>query len=93
MWLPISHLLRKNEEQFRGVAEHRVAPQRLTGGETKRSGEEREQWLLNREVPGAADDLVRVHGVKRKSALFTLPYSEVSSHTIPLDQFDWCLTM
>lgn len=77
MYLPEVHPLRDNEVHFRGRAEHRVAPPRMTGTETRHCGEERERWLREGGVIGAADDPVKVHGVKRLSALFTLPYWEV----------------
>ena len=76
-FLPEVHPLRENVEQFRGETDHRVAPERLTGAETKRCGEEREAWLRNGGTKGALDDPVRQHGVKRVSALFSLPYWEV----------------
>ena len=74
MYLPASHYLRENENQFRGQREHRVAPARMSGDETKRCGIEREDWIRGGGVPGSEGDLVRRHGVKRLSALFTLPY-------------------
>ena len=83
MYLPAHHYLRENERQFRGEAEHRFAPPRMTGAETKRCGMEREEWLRNGGTKGSVDDPVRRHGVKRVSALFTLPYWEVTYNTLP----------
>ena len=77
MFLPENHYLRENENLFRGEKEHRVAPPRMTGAETRRCGEEREEWIRGGGVPGAEGDPVRRHGVKRVSALFSLPYWEV----------------
>lgn len=71
------HPLRENEDQFRGVKEHRVAPERLSGLETKQLGEERGEWLKNGGTKGSEEDPVSRHGVKRVSALFSLPYWEV----------------
>ncbi|KAG0594066.1 hypothetical protein M758_UG045000 [Ceratodon purpureus] len=81
MYLSESHYLRENEDQFRGQREHRVAPMRMTGVETKRCGMEREQYLREGGVRGGEGDPVRRHGVKRLSKLFTLPYWEVSAFT------------
>ena len=74
MWLPESHYLRENADQFRGQCEHRVAPPRLTGAEIKQCAEEREEFIRNGSVRGSEDDPVRRHGVKHLSSLFTLPY-------------------
>ena len=76
-YLPKLHDLRENEVLFRGQTERRLPPPRMTGQETRRCGEEREEWLRNGGVSGSAGDPVRQHGVKRVSALFTLPYWSV----------------
>ena len=78
IYLPESHYLRDDEVHFRGQREHRLPPPSMTSTEIKQFGMERAEWLRQGGVKGAVGDPVRRHNVKRMSALYTLPYWEVS---------------
>ena len=75
-WLPDRHPLREDTTNFEGP-EHRAAPPPITGFQVKAAGEERMRWLAA-ENRRPEDDPVQSTGIKRVSALFRLPYWEVT---------------
>ena len=78
-WLPADHRFRRALLAFDGNAEFREPLRRLEGEEILRMAEERAQYLADGGRMDAKEDPVKVHGLKRVSALFLLPYWVVSS--------------
>ena len=77
-FLPAVHWMRDDETLFRGNTEHRPPMPQMSGSSTREFGEERDAYIHNGGVASAPTDPVRCHGVKRLSALFSLPYWQVS---------------
>lgn len=77
-FLPPDHRYRRARVAFDGNQELRAAPQRASGAEIRRCAEEREHFLASGGAEDDDEDPVRTHGVKRLSALFELPYWEVT---------------
>lgn len=54
-----------------------MAPERPTGEEILRWGTERSEFLRDGGVENSSEDPVKLHGVKRRSIFFDLPYWKV----------------
>ena len=77
-YLPENHPFRFMTESFNGKEDHRRKPTRVSGTEHRRRGEARERWIQAGGAEGSENDPAKRHGVKRNSALFILPYWDVS---------------
>ena len=75
--LPPDHPFRRLRAAFNNHQEWEVAPVRPSGEEVCRWGMERDEFLRQGGIENSEDDPVRVHGVKRWSTLFKLPYWKV----------------
>lgn len=75
-----THPYRRLQRAFDGSQESRPPPRQLTGRDIVRYAMRRENWLADspRNRPGGLNDPVHETGVKRLSALFALPYWQVS---------------
>ena len=73
-FFPQDHRFRRCRAAFNGDVEHRVAPVRRTGERILEQGRQRAEYLWNGGSEDSADDPVKLHGVKRASILFALPY-------------------
>lgn len=75
-----NHPYRRLQRAFDGSQETRPPPRQLSGRDIVRYARRRENWLANspRNRPGGLNDPVQETGVKRLSALFALPYWQVS---------------
>ena len=71
------------QDHFNGARETRVKPRAMTVDEQLEYAAEFEAWKANGGREGTAGDPSKVHGIKRVSILFRLPYWKVS--TLP-----WC---
>jgi hypothetical protein len=82
-YLPEGHRWRHARRAFNGEQEFRPPPRRRIGEEIREYAESRVQFLqehgLRVDSENNAADPVKIHGVKRRSVLFDLPYWEVSS--------------
>ena len=85
-WLPEGHPYRLPEmkDHFNGEMEHRPKPREVTVEDQIRHALECEAWKADGNRWGAAGDPFKIHGVKRLSILFRLPYWKVSD-LIPID--------
>lgn len=77
-YLPGDHRFRRARTTFNMNEEWLLAPQRPSGEEVLRWGSQRSQFLANGGVQNSNEDPVKLHGVKRQSIFFQLPYWEVS---------------
>lgn len=79
-YLSMSHPYRTQGRAFDGTEEWRAPPCPLTGQDIMRHAQGREMWLnASRDnKPGGENDPVHQTGVKRLSALYALPYWQVS---------------
>ena len=79
-WLPVDHPYRSPtmKKHFNGALEHRGKPREVTVEEHMQYALEYEAWKQSGNRPGAAGDPSKLHGVKRLSILFRLPYWKVS---------------
>ena len=77
-WLAPGHRFRRARIAFNGNQEFREAPIRPSGEDVLRMGEERAQYLAQGGRPDGENDPVKLHGVKRVSSLYQLPYWSVS---------------
>ena len=79
-WLPKDHLYRSKgmKEHFNGCIENRSKPREVTVEDQIRHAVEYEAWKAAGNRDGAAGDPSKVHGVKRLSILYRLPYWKVS---------------
>ena len=66
--------MRNDAALFKRTIEDGQPMRRLTGTQMRQCAEQRKAWLLNGGTPLSNEDPVRQHGVKRLSALFSLPY-------------------
>lgn len=75
-----NHPYRRLRRAFDGTEENRAPPSSLTGRDVVRHAKGREKWLnaSNGNRHGGDNDPVHQTGVKRLSALYTLPYWQVS---------------
>ena len=80
-FLPADHPWRRPCPEFGGISEQRPPPPRTTAAEIQRWGQNRESWILLGAGPAHADP-ARVHGIKRVSSLFDLPYWQVGSASL-----------
>ncbi len=85
-WLPEDHPYRSPElkDHFNGQIEHRPKPREVTVEDQIRHALECEAWKADGNRWGAAGDPSKIHGVKRLSILFRLPYWKVCD-LIPVD--------
>lgn len=75
-FLPRGHPWRRPCPEFGGVGESRAPPPKVTSQEVITWGHSRESWTILRAGP-ASSDPARIHGIKRVSSLFELPYWQV----------------
>jgi hypothetical protein len=75
-YLQRDHRIRRAQAAFNNHQEWRLAPKAPTGEEVMRWGTQRSQFLSNGGVENSNMDLVKLHGVKRKSILFFSPILE-----------------
>ena len=78
-FLDANHPFWRARSAFNNHQEWQMAPQRPTGEEILRWSTEREEYLRQGGVENSSDNPVRLHGVKRRSILFDLPYRQVHS--------------
>ena len=78
-FLPEDHRFRRARASFNLRQELQLSPQRPTGEEVLRWGLQRSKYLSSGGVENGNDDPVKLHGVKRHSIFFELPYWKVSS--------------
>jgi hypothetical protein len=86
-WLPEDHRYRAVEfkDHFNGEVERRPKPGPVSVEEQLRHALEYDSWKAAGNTPGTAGDPSKVHGVKRTSILFRLPYWKVSTmHVFPI---------
>jgi len=74
------HYFRAADAAFDGEANHELEPEPLTGNQTIRRGKESEAFLDGGGTEKDEEYPAKVHGVKRVSALYQLPYWRVSSY-------------
>lgn len=77
-YLQENYYFRGDFAAFDYGAEHGVEHNRLSGNQTIRYGRESERFITNGGTDRGGDFPAKVHGVKRVSALFQLPYWRVS---------------
>ena len=77
-YLPENHRFRRARASFNNQQEWQLPPVRPTGEEVLRWGTERTRFLEEGGVENSDDDPVKLHGVKRCSIFFLLPYWKVS---------------
>ena len=73
-FLDAAHPFRRARMAFNNHVEWQMAPDRPTGEEILRWGIEREEFLRSGSVKNSESDPVRLHGVKKRSIFFDLPY-------------------
>ena len=78
-WLPHNHPYRSKDmkDYFNGELENRPKPREVTVEEQMRYVAEWEAWKASGNRDGVAGDPSKVHGVKRLSSLYRLPYWKV----------------
>ena len=76
-YLPEDHGYRRARAAFDMNEEWGLPPERPTGEEIFRWGAQRSQFLANGGVENSSEDPVKLHGVKRESIFFQLPYWKV----------------
>ena len=82
-FLPTNHRFCRCRSAFNGEAKHRPTPGKRTGSQIQADGRMRSEFLRNGGVEDSAADPVKLHGVKRASILFALPYWKVCGvHTL-----------
>ena len=81
-YLPEDHYFRAADAAFDGEANHDIAEEPLTGNQTIRRGRESEAYLDGGGMERDAEFPAKVHGVKRVSALYQLPYWRVSAQNL-----------
>jgi hypothetical protein len=79
--LPPRHEYRTNK-RFNGSDEHSTAPPRLRSSNILHYAAKRQEYLNNGGAPDGRDDPVHRIGVKRRSALYDLPYWKVTPYPI-----------
>jgi hypothetical protein len=80
-WLPEDHKYRSVEfkDHFNREVESRPKPKAVSMEEQLEHAAEYAAWKVAGNTAGAAGDLSKIHGVKRVSILFRLPYWKVCS--------------
>ena len=76
-FLPADHRFRRARASFNNHQEWQVGPDRPTGEEVLQWGTTRSIFLADGGVENSMGDPVKLHGVKRRSILFDLPYWKV----------------
>ena len=76
-YLPEDHRYRRARAAFDMNEEWGLPPERPTGEEIFRWGTQCSQFLANGGVENSSEDPVKLHGVKRESIFFQLPYWKV----------------
>jgi hypothetical protein len=66
------------KNHFNGAMENKPKPMAITIEEQLVYAAEYEAWKASRNIKGSANDPSKIHGVKRMSILFRLPYWKVS---------------
>ena len=79
-WLNVLHNFRHGGEAFNFVHEWRTAPPRVTPAQVLEWADVRERFMVDGTWP-MREDPARVIGIKRRSALYDLPYWEVRCTT------------
>jgi len=77
-YLPENHQFRRARMSFNNQQEWQLPPARPTGEEVLRWGTQRSNFLRDGGVENSDEDPVKLHGVKRCSIFFLLPYWKVS---------------
>ena len=67
------------KDHFNGVMENRPKPRPVSVEKQMQYAREYVAWIEAGNTPGSADDPSKLHGVKRLSILFRLPYWKVSA--------------
>jgi hypothetical protein len=78
-FLCAEHRFRRAKAAFNNHQEWHMAPDRPTGEEVLRWGTERADFIAEGGAENSNEDPVKLHGVKRRSILFDLPYWKVST--------------
>jgi hypothetical protein len=81
VFLNADHELWRNSVDFRGREEHNACPPDITGEDILRWGLQREASYRNGPTTETPTDPVHLHGVKRVSVLFQVPYWKVRVST------------
>ena len=81
-YLQGDHRFRRARAAFNNHQEWRLPPEAPTGEEVLRWGTQRSQFLSDGGVENSNTDPVKLHGVKRRSILFDLPYWKVRIRTV-----------
>ena len=76
-YLHADHRFRRARAAFNNHQEWRLSPEAPTGEEVLRWGTQRSDFLREGGVENSNMDPVKLHGVKRRSILFDLPYWKV----------------
>jgi len=76
-YLHEAHRFRRARASFNGEQEWQLPPERPIGEEVLRWGTQRSEFLRNGGVENSDVDPVKLHGVKRRSIFFDLPYWKV----------------
>ena len=88
-YLREDHYFRAADAAFDGEANHDMESEPLTGNQTIRRGFESEAYIDGGGTEKDEEFPAKVHGVKRVSALYQLPYWRVS----PLNKIPWFLLL
>lgn len=80
-FLPPNHTFRRARQAFNNQPEAASHPQRRDGSVIFNQGRERSEWLRNGGAEDTENDPVKLHGVKRASILYALPYWKVSRYS------------
>lgn len=76
-YLPKDHRFRSARAAFNLNEEWNLPPERPAGEEVLRWGAKRSQFLVDGGIANSREDPVRLHGGKRRSIFFNLPYWQV----------------
>ena len=87
-YLREGHYFRAADAAFDGLPNHETEPEPLTGNQTIRRGKESEAHIDGGGTEKDEEYPAKLHGVKRVSAMFQLPYWRVSSH-LKLSHLFW----
>ena len=77
-YLPRDHYFRAADAAFDGEANHDIAEEPLSGNQTIKRGRQSETYIDGGGMETDAEFPAKMHGVKRVSALYQLPYWRVS---------------
>ena len=81
-YLPQGHYFRGADAAFDGEANHDIASEPLSGNQTIRHGRQSETYIDGGGMEKDAEFPAKVHGVKRVTALYQLPYWRVSESNL-----------